>query len=362
MKLCLIAPTPPPYGGVANWEKIVEEEIRKHSDIELKLIDIAANKRSLDGRNIFDRFFYSGYVMLKGYFLLHQEVKKNRPDMVHMTTSGGFGFYRDLFYLHFLRKKAIPVVYHIHFGRTVKYKEENKKEWKLIKKAVSIATATIVLDSQSLNLLKPYSKSIFKINNPIDTSKYIKYVENTEKNKVVYMGWIIKTKGIEELLEAFNSFNELHKNQYNLELIGPGKSDYVKYLTSKYGTPNVTFTGEIDHNKAMERLSMAEIFILPSYTEGSPNVILEAMVLRKCIIATNVGGIPEMLENNCGLLIEPNSIKAISNALLFLSMHSQKRKLYGNNAYKKVISKYDIGFIFLKYKEVWEKAIEINME
>ena len=125
MKLCLIAPLPPPYGGVANWERIVESEIRKDKDIELSIINIAANKRPLDGRTFFDRVFYSGYVMLRAYFKLWRQICTDPPDVVNMTTSGGLGFYRDLMLLKLLKKRGIPSVYHVHFGRSVQYKEEN---------------------------------------------------------------------------------------------------------------------------------------------------------------------------------------------------------------------------------------------
>ena len=76
MKLCLIVPVPPPVGGVANWEQIIVGEIKKHKDISLCIINIAANKRETEGRNILDRVFFSGYVMFRAYYQLKKEIKK----------------------------------------------------------------------------------------------------------------------------------------------------------------------------------------------------------------------------------------------------------------------------------------------
>ena len=99
MKLCLVAPAPPPFGGVANWQQIMINKIKKRNDISLYFINIAANKRPTDKRNIFDRIFFSGYVMLRAYWELKKIVKRDSPDVVHMTTSGGMGFFRDLLLL-----------------------------------------------------------------------------------------------------------------------------------------------------------------------------------------------------------------------------------------------------------------------
>lgn len=357
MKLCLIAPVPPPYGGVANWERIIVNEIVKHDDIDFTLINIAANKRPLDGRTIFDRIFYSGFVMLKAYRKLKEAVRKNCPDVVHMTTSGGMGFYRDLLFLKYLKKKQIPSVYHVHFGRTVQYRNENKRSWKMIIKAVSLADAVIVLDEKSLELLNPYTKKIVKINNPIDTENYKTLIKNGfEKPTIIYIGWVIKTKGVEELLSAFHVFNQRHGHAYTLELIGPGESDYIQGLKEVSDIENVIFTGEIGHNEAMMRLASASVFILPSYTEGFPNVVLEAMALKKCIIATNVGALPEVLDDNAGIIINSKSAEEILNALERTEDRKLRERL-AENAYIKVNDLYDVKPTYEKYRKLWRSVI-----
>lgn len=360
MKLCLVAPVPPPYGGVANWEEIIVNEIKKHDDISLTLINIAPNKRPMDGRTIFDRVFYSGFVMLKAYHELKRNVRSCCPDVVHMTTSGGLGFFRDLLFLNYLHRKRIPSVYHIHFGRTIEYRKENGRCWRQITKAVSIADATIVLDEKSYELLEPYAKKIVKINNPIDVDTYKKFIDiKQEKNKISYIGWIIKPKGIEELLIAFHDFNRKHSYKYTLELIGPGDPNYIKKLLETYNTNNVFFLGEVDHDEAMKRLASSYAFILPSYTEGFPNVVLEAMALKKGIIATDVGALPEMLENNAGILIKPKDVKQIFNALESIIDEQYKNEM-AKNTYKRVNEFYDVKPTYEKYCNLWKSVKRID--
>jgi|MucameStandDraft_1065616.scaffolds.fasta_scaffold14850_3 Glycosyltransferase len=354
MKLCLVAPVPPPFGGVANWEQIVVNEIKKHEDISLSLINIAANKRVTDGRNIFDRVFYSGYIMLRAYCQLKRIVKNNPPDVVHMTTSGGLGFFRDLLLLNYLKKRSIFSVYHVHFGRSVKYKAEGGRCWRQLIKAVSAANVTIAIDKTTYKILKPFARHIECINNPINASEY-KEFENTKTNTILYIGWIIKAKGIEELLSAFSIFNNRNNNVYSLEMIGPGSEEYISALKKNYDFSHVNLTGEVEHKEAMKRLSKARALVLPSYTEGFPNVILEAMALGKCIIATDVGAIPEMLKGDAGILIKPYRVDEIVSALEQIK-DDEVICRYGENANKRVKQEYDIGITFERYRNVWQKS------
>lgn len=351
MKLCLIAPAPPPFGGVANWESIVVNEIKKHEDISLSFINIAVNKRTADGRNILDRVFYGGYVMLKTYCQLRRIVKNNPPDVVHMTTSGGLGFYRDLLLLKYLQKRGIFSVYHIHFGRTVKYKAEGGRRWRQIIKAVSIASVSIVIDRYTYEILKPFANRIEYINNPISVSKYQKF-NKTETNTIVYLGEVIKTKGVEELLLAFSIFNRRNDYAYTLDVIGPGNEKYMSKLKETYEFTHVNLVGEVAHKEAMKRLAEARVLVLPSYTEGFPNVILEAMALGKCIIATDVGAIPEMLTDDAGILIKPHCADEIILALEQIKKDEVIRR-YGGNANTRVRQMYDIENTFEKYRNIW---------
>lgn len=358
MKLCLIAPVAPPYGGVSNWECIVEKQIRKDASIELHIINIASNKRPIDGRNLFDRVVYSGYVMLRADRELKKLIKQKKVDCVHMTTSGGLGFYRDLLLLRRLNKYHIPAIYHIHFGRAVHYFEAQDRNWKFLIKTISRASAIITLDEKTQKLLQNYHNNICRINNPIDLDS-IKRDRTVVGNKIVYVGWIIKEKGIEELIQAFQIFNGKNNGKYELELVGRGQDEYINYLHKTYNCHSVSFIGEVNHDEAMKHIAEGEVFVLPSYTEGSPNVILEAMALQKPIIATNVGSIPYMLADDSGIIIESQNVREIENSLECLLYDEQKKRYIASNAYKRVVECFDISTIYQKYKDIWCEKVKI---
>ena len=86
-------------------------------------------------------------------------------------------------------------------------------------------------------------------------------------------------------------------------------------------------------------------------------VILEAMSLAKPVIATNVGEIPNILDDNAGLIIRPGDIKELKDAILLLIENYNLRCEIGNKAYNRVKARYSIDNIFEKYLKVWQDCI-----
>ena len=362
IKLCMITKLPPPYGGVANWAKLILSKIESDGDICVETINIANRKRATDGRTFFDRIIGGNIITIHSLIQIKKTINRHSVDVMHLTTSGGLGFFRDILMLHLLKMNRISCVYHLHFGRTVLYKNDNGLNWKLLRHAIRVADITIVLDDKSYGILKPYARKLYKVNNPIDTAKIeIEDIVNNKKEKVenfIYVGWVIKAKGIEELLKAFTDFNLKSNKKFRLDIVGPADQKYLEEIQKEYSNEYISFVGEVSHEEAMMRIASSFAFILPSYTEGFPNVVLEAMVQHKCIIATNVGAIPEMLADDAGIIIPCKSVEAIYDAIKRISTDEKLREYLGNNAYNRVKNLYDIGVTFNKYKEIWKEAIE----
>ena len=119
LRLCFIAPVPPPYGGIANWLNLIcsfMENSRKA--MEYTIINTAPHKRITEGRNLWDKIFVSGIDILRKRKELISLIKEKQIDVIHMTTSGQLAIIRDLVMLKTANRNGIPTVYHIHMGRT----------------------------------------------------------------------------------------------------------------------------------------------------------------------------------------------------------------------------------------------------
>jgi glycosyltransferase involved in cell wall biosynthesis len=284
---------------------------------------------------------------------LKRVIKSNNLDAIHMTTSGQLAIIRDILLISLAKKKNIRIIYHIRFGRVPEIEKNNTLEWKLLKIAINKVSCVIGIDKETVKTLRSskIKSEVIYIPNPFDTSKVIQN-PGCESNTILFIGWVVKTKGIEELLEAWNSIDGSIDNDWSLQIVGPVLPTYKEYLMNRYNLKNVNFVGELSHEEAMKMLSVSKIFVLPSYTEGFPNVVLEAMAYGKPIIATDVGAIPDMLEN-CGVVIPRKDAGALKNEIVRLAMDEEMRMKLGERAKEKLYSSYTIEVIYGLYKKAW---------
>lgn len=354
MKVCLVAPVPPPYGGIGNWVLLMKKYVSTRTDVQLSYLNTAPVGRSIDGRTLFQRVVVQGFKMLAGRRELKKLIKNDRPDVIHMTTSGQLAAIRDIMLLKTAKRKGVPTVYHIRFGRIAEIAKNDTREWHLMRKAISLATVTMVLDSNTYSAIEQYvpQAKVVRVPNPIDLTALPQKSQEIQKT-VMYLGWVIPTKGIDELVKAWNVVGSEFPD-YTLKVVGPYKEDYFESVKGLCKAENIDFTGEMKHDEAMKLMSKCSVFVLPSYTEGFPNVIIEAMCLEKPVVATRVGAIEDMLADDCGVLIDKQDEKQLEDALRQLLSNEQTRNEMGERAEKKAVENYCVDRVFDKYMECWK--------
>lgn len=184
---------------------------------------------------------------------------------------------------------------------------------------------------------------------PLDIEK-IKYTGDVKQEREVDNDVVIgivarlsEEKGHNELLTAFSALAGVYKN---IRLLIVGEGPLRKELESrseKLGiNDKVIFTGfQKDINKYLE---MMDIFVLPSRTEGLGISVLEAMAKGLPVIATRVGGIPEIVDNNkTGILVDYKRIDQLVSALSCLIENRDIRLEYGKRGQEKVTNRFSYG-------------------
>jgi glycosyltransferase involved in cell wall biosynthesis len=133
---------------------------------------------------------------------------------------------------------------------------------------------------------------------------------------VLFVGRLDIAKGIEELLEAFAS---LVSRRPNLRLAFVGDGPGGEHLRSKAKHlqlgDRITLNGACSSQEVAEWLAAASVLALPSYNEGYPNVVIEALSCGRPVIATNVGGILELVNEESGILIPPRDSRTLATAI-----------------------------------------------
>lgn len=177
---------------------------------------------------------------------------------------------------------------------------------------------------------------------PVVNPPYVKHHSKTNPNRniqskfrIIYVGRLVEKKGVRLLLTAFEKFVQEHPNAH-LTLVGDDPVGNIVHLTAKKGLrDHLTLTGELNHHNAIEQMSTSDVLILPSYDEGLPRVVIEAFELGIPVIATPVGGIPDIIKDGeTGLLVNHSS-QSILSALTTLYENDQFRHAISNKAQQK---------------------------
>ena len=350
-KIVTCAPLPPPCGGIANWYKILLSECKKNG-YEVLNINTSPRK-SIDSRTIFYRVFVQGFRMIAQRRELNGLIRGNKDvSVAHIATSGSLALVRDILFLKLLRRKKVRSVYHIHYGRIPETFEAKTIEYRLLKKALSLTTNVIAIDPKTFSVLsKDLGKEkVHYIPNPVNE---ISVIDNEETKNVLFLGNVLKSKGVEELLQAWEKISEKYPD-WTLIIAGFCEDEYKEYLIENYSQKNVIMTGLLDHDKAIEMLKKSAFLVLPSYTEGFPNVVIEAMMCSKAVVATDVGAISDILGNDCGVVITPKNTNELYASMKTLIDNNSLREKMGQQGRKKALEQYEAGKVFEQYVKLWE--------
>ena len=187
------------------------------------------------------------------------------------------------------------------------------------KRATGILSVSQALADEMVNIGVNKEK-IHVIYNGVDHQKFrINQAESDQimVDYILYVGNLKKEKGVMELL---NGFAAIHKKHPALKLLyaGPGNmsSQIRSQAKSMALSDKVELLGSVDHDQLPQLISQARVLALPSYNEGVPNVVLEAMACGTPVLVSDVGGIPEVVDEHiCGKIIPSKCETAVAEGL-----------------------------------------------
>ncbi len=181
----------------------------------------------------------------------------------------------------------------------------------------------------------------------------------SEPIKLIFLGYIGKRKGAFDLINAFAQLPESSKANSILIMAGDGEVEAAKDLVKSLNlTDNIIFPGWIDTEQRDRLLTQADIFVLPSYNEGLPLSMLEAMAWELPVIVTPVGGIAEIVtDGENGLLIEPGNLEQLSTAMQSLITNQDLRLSLRTKARQSILPQ-DINNYWLSFLEIYYSAIQ----
>jgi len=194
--------------------------------------------------------------------------------------------------------------------------------------------------------IKP--EKITVIPNYIDTDLFKPLSIPKEKNSIIFVGRLEKEKNLFNLIEAITTL------PINLVIIGNGSLKEKLKNFAKEKNAKVEFKENIPNEKLPEELNKSEIFILPSFYEGCPKALLEAMACGLLCIGTNVEGIKEIIQHKeNGYLCEPDA-KSIKKAILEVLNDKDLQEKISQNARKTILEKFSLEKILEKEIKIYQ--------
>ncbi len=178
-----------------------------------------------------------------------------------------------------------------------------------------------------------------------------------EKTIIAFIGRLIDGKGTHDLITAVS---QLQRTDIITFIIGGGPEEArLKKMVTEYQLDNqVIFFGNLPFEKAVSILKTAHIVVNPSYTEGLPTSVTESALCRKAIIATNVGGTPEVISGkNDGFLVPPRQPQIIAEKLTLLIENPTLRVTFSENAFSVVRNKFSWNHSANQYLAVFSELL-----
>lgn len=184
-----------------------------------------------------------------------------------------------------------------------------------------------------------------------------KYLIEPNDIVVSFIGRLVKEKGILDLLESFNYLESKNVKFLIMGSLPQGERDTetLKLLETYKSNKNIIFTGQVSN--VNEHLYLSDIFCLPSYREGMPRSIIEAMAMKNAVIATNIrGSREEVIHDETGYLCEINSSKEIAKYIDELISNKEKLNQFKENGLERAKKLYDENKVIEKQINIFEKC------
>jgi glycosyltransferase involved in cell wall biosynthesis len=286
-------------GGVSAFWNALLPEFHKMDEVRFRTLEIGGH-----GKNVFGPLIDIWKL---------RKATKIATDLILLNPSlGSRSFFRDAFFAKYLIRNNISFVVFFH-GWNLQFEERiDKKYISFFQKSLGRAKKIFVLSSDFKEKLLAwgYQGEIVIATTTVDAKLFQKQTvinevdSNEDTLKILFLSRLIKDKGVYETIKAFEN---LRTDNFNIQLIIAGsgeESETIESLVEQ--NENISLTGHVEGQEKIELYKNCVLYCLPSYSEGLPTSVLEAMSFGKPVITTPVGGLKSFFQDGAmGYFVQP---------------------------------------------------------
>ncbi|PIN84985.1 MAG: glycosyl transferase family 1 [Candidatus Diapherotrites archaeon CG11_big_fil_rev_8_21_14_0_20_37_9] len=339
MKILIISPTQYGIGGIAQHVQGLTKFLKKNGH-HVEIIS-SENTFTIPIKGLKNPSFMISS-LIKSKFKKDQDIvhAHNIPSALAMKNTVG----KKVLSLHGVFSQQIDQLHGKTTGDISEKYENNALKW---------ADAITVVSKEAFDHYTNLGYTVFQVPNAIDVSYLEINADRRYPKQVIFAGRLSREKGTDSLMSIAQKLS----NDIHLIILGAGPEEQkIKDLTKTH--KNIHFLGYQNKKETISLICGSDILIQPSLQEGISSTLLEAMACKTAIIATNVGGNNELIQNNVnGIVLEPNDVDSFTQQISYLLNNEQFRQSLVEHAFK-TVEKYDWNQIGNLYLSVYESILD----
>ncbi len=355
---------PHTVGGIQKHTRLLVEELARMKVVDLyvihqhhdkKVFDASLNVKEIGLKRgkqywsyLFNEYRYSKQV--------YHELKKMPEAIVYaqgmavwygigklknkiIVNPHGLEFYQAITRSTKFKALRFAAVFNYLFSKATKVVSLGGRLTNLLHKNISGSENKVIILPNAINLPEKKFNRIHFENKPM---------------QILFVGRFAPNKGINILMDAAQQLNRSgYINELQFHFVGKGP--LFGLFTSTVKAPNIIYHGFADDATLNKLYEQSDIFVLPTFFEGMPTVVLEAMAYSLPIIVTDTGATTEMVDDNNGYIINKADVTSLVNAIVqFYQMNPTKKKQLADYSYKKVHDNFTWSVIAQKHYELFK--------
>lgn len=359
-RLLFVSPLPPPTGGISNWMVAVRDSALRDA-FEIRVVNSSPSAVDVTGtsRLRFGRVADA----LRILWQVAVELLRFRPDLVHVNTSYFWAFLRDGAAIRMARLAGARTLLHLRGGDFPEWAERSGAFVRsFILATLRRTDCVIALTAHTQRWLAadevepervrylPNFVRLDAIGAPPDRSG-----RAGQPVEILFVGWMIEAKGVRELLQAARGLPEAR-----FTLIGPPEPSFTATIEAEIAAlgDRLRVLPVQSRGEVFRHYREADVFVLPTWREGFPNVVIEAMAMGLPVVATPVGAIAEIFEDGrSGLLVPVRDAAALEAALRRLIESPALRLEMGQHARERVDALFSFDAVIAQLVAIYRDCL-----
>ncbi|MHC6212169.1 glycosyltransferase family 4 protein [Rhodococcus ruber] len=295
-----------------------------------------------------------------GLVVFLRALVNDRPDVVHLHTSIAGSFIRKATLAWVASVFRVPVVLHVHGSSFDRFHDRASFPIRLlIRSTLARAAVVVALGErwrQRLQKIAPDARVVV-VPNAVRPATRVDQSSRNGPLHVLFLGEIGDRKGTFTLLEAWARIAEGTNSAYaRLTVAGDGEVGRARERVRALAlTDTVALPGWVPPEAVPQLLDSAHVLVLPSRDEGQPMAILEGMARGLCVVASTAGGIPDLVDDSCGVLIPADDTTALAAALERVLCDELLRTRLGLAAWERIRSDFDVDVVWRRFDDLYEE-------